>query len=343
MEKANQSVSSLYKIPSIFVIRKTVRMIQIKREVETVETHLSRLLSSSLTSISHLLSTFAETLFSSFAKLFAFSQSSQRFSVSLVSFEGVSSLGGVMVQDEVSTISDFDSLLHGAFSSPFSGVSSLAGNHSRQVSNVYSSQSFSNPAELSISTSETPVIEQEFTPILTETMDAPHSTVPIEEITESSPVPCVASEKRVHVIDVPFVGSPQELLSSSSFDVISSAWSHDFTLFLTSRGNVLSLLHDGAIPVGSGISQLPASMCDSVRLVPSLQMERALRHKRVVEIGTTGKASFALALSGELYVWGEGPDGELGLGDLKETSQAEVGFAEFCVSRSLYGYWQHRS
>ena len=238
-----------------------------------------------------------------------------------------------MVQDEVSTMPDFDSLLHGAFSPTFSGVSSLAGDHSRQISNVDSSQSFSNPMELSISTSETPVIEQEFTPILTETLDTPQSSVPIEEITEPSPESCVASEKRVHVIDVPFIGSPRELLSSCSFDVISSAWSRDFTLFLTSRGNALSLIHGSAIPVGSGISQLPPSMCDSVRLIPSLQMERALRHKRVVEIGTTGKASFALALSGELYAWGEGPEGELGLGDLKETSQAEVGFVEFCLTR----------
>ena len=233
---------------------------------------------------------------------------------------------------------DFDSLLLSAFSPTPSLGSLTAGIHSRQLSNLDSAQSLSaNTAELLVSSvSETPRTEQDSSPIPAGTADSPAGMSPTDgtdgtEGTDSSPEIAPFFGKRVRVFQL-VDGSPRELLTGSSYDVVSASRGGSFTLFLTSRGTVLSLAGGEECVAGSGIRALSAALRREPRLIPSLQVERALRHKRLAEVRTTGKASFALATTGELYSWGDGPAGELGLGEPVRQSQAEV-----CVSRGAEG------
>ena len=74
------------------------------------------------------------------------------------------------------------------------------------------------------------------------------------------------------------------------------------------------------IPLASGLDTIPSSQLAQPCLIPALQFERALRDKRFVAIANGHCFSVALAASGEMYTWGVGTKGELGLGEIVETS-----------------------
>ena len=329
LEKAKQSLASSrrsFRMPH-FISSVSLDASRLQRSIEQLESHIAHLLSSSLAATGTLLASTAEPLSTAFAALFAAPQPSDSFFPCLfASHKGVSSLGGLALPSS-RALNDFDSLLLSAFS-PTPSVSSLtAGIHSRQLSNLDSAQSLSaNTAEFLVSSvSETPVTEQDFSPLPAEPIDSPAGVSPTEvtEGTDVSPEIAPFFGKKVRVFQL-VGGSPRELLASNSYDVVSASRGGSFTLFLTSRGTVLSLAEGEDCVAGSGIRALSASLRTEPRLIPSLQVERALRHKRLSEVITTGKASFALATTGELYSWGDGPAGELGLGEITQQSQAEV-------------------
>lgn len=326
LEKAKQPLTSTrrsFRMPH-FISSRSLDASRLQRSIEQLESHIAHLLSSSLAATGTLLASTAEPLSTAFAALFAAPQPSDSFFPCLfASHKGVSSLGGLALPSS-RALNDFDALLLSAFS-PTPSVGSLtAGIHSRQLSNLDSAQSLSaNTAEFLVSSvSETPVTEQDFSPLPAEPIDSPAGVSPTEGI-DSSPEIAPFFGKKVRVFQL-VGGSPRELLTSNSYDVVSASRGGSFTLFLTSRGTVLSLAEGEDCVAGSGIRALSASLRTEPRLIPSLQVERALRHKRLSEVITTGKASFALATTGELYSWGDGPAGELGLGEVTQQSQAEV-------------------
>lgn len=326
LEKAKQSLTSSrrsFRMPH-FISSVSLDASRLQRSIEQLESHIAHLLSTSLTATGTLLASTAEPLSTAFAALFAAPQPSDSFFPCLfASHKGVSSLGGLALPSS-RALNDFDALLLSAFS-PTPSVGSLtAGIHSRQLSNLDSAQSLSaNTAEFLVSSvSETPVTEQDFSPLPAEPIDSPAGVSPTEG-TDFSPEIAPFFGKKVRVFQL-VGGSPRELLASNSYDVVSASRGGSFTLFLTSRGTVLSLAEGEDCAAGSGIRALSASLRTEPRLIPSLQVERALRHKRLSEVITTGKASFALATTGELYSWGDGPAGELGLGEVTQQSQAEV-------------------
>lgn len=139
----------------------------------------------------------------------------------------------------------------------------------------------------------------------------------------SSPASIPAGEGRMRVLEVSS-GSPRDWLGAWGSDVVGVARSGSFALLVTLRGTVESLARGAACSAASGVSSLSAALRRRPRLVPSLGVERALRGRRVRQAATTGRASFALARSGELYCWGEGPAGELGLGAARAAAQAEL-------------------
>lgn len=335
LEKAKQPLTSTrrsFRMPH-FISSRSLDASRLQRSIEQLESHIAHLLSSSLAATGTLLASTAEPLSTAFAALFAAPQPSDSFFPCLfASHKGVSSLGGLALPSS-RALNDFDALLLSAFS-PTPSVGSLtAGIHSRQLSNLDSAQSLSaNTAEFLVSSvSETPVTEQDFSPLPAEPIDSPAGVSPTEgtegtegiEGIDSSPEIAPFFGKKVRVFQL-VGGSPRELLTSNSYDVVSASRGGSFTLFLTSRGTVLSLAEGEDCVAGSGIRALSASLRTEPRLIPSLQVERALRHKRLSEVITTGKASFALATTGELYSWGDGPAGELGLGEVTQQSQAEV-------------------
>lgn len=329
LEKAKQPLTSTrrsFRMPH-FISSRSLDASRLQRSIEQLESHIAHLLSSSLAATGTLLASTAEPLSTAFAALFAAPQPSDSFFFCLfASHKGVSSLGGLALPSS-RALNDFDALLLSAFS-PTPSVGSLtAGIHSRQLSNLDSAQSLSaNTAEFLVSSvSETPVTEQDFSPLPAEPIDSPAGVSPAEgtEGIDSSPEIAPFFGKKVRVFQL-VGGSPRELLTSNSYDVVSASRGGSFTLFLTSRGTVLSLAEGEDCVAGSGIRALSASLRTEPRLIPSLQVERALRHKRLSEVITTGKASFALATTGELYSWGDGPAGELGLGEVTQQSQAEV-------------------
>lgn len=116
----------------------------------------------------------------------------------------------------------------------------------------------------------------------------------------------------------------EELLPEVGYDVVSVAVNPAFLLLLTSRGNVLSLPREVPPPHASGLTDVPLSSPPIPTLIPSLQLERAIRNKRFVVVACGESFSLALASSGEVYAWGVGARGELGLGDITEKMQPEV-------------------
>lgn len=116
----------------------------------------------------------------------------------------------------------------------------------------------------------------------------------------------------------------EELLPDVDYDVVSVAVNPAFLLLLTSRGNVLSLPREASPPPASGLTDVPLSSPPTPTLIPSLQLERAIRNKRFVAVACGESFSLALASSGEVYAWGVGARGELGLGDITEKTQPEV-------------------
>ena len=143
------------------------------------------------------------------------------------------------------------------------------------------------------------------------------------ELARASPKPLVAHHARLLCVSQ-HTARCEELLPEAGYDVVSVATHPSFLLLLTSRGNVLSLPRDAAPPLASGLATVSLSAPPTPTLIPSLQLERAIRNKRFVAVACGASFSLALASSGEVYAWGEGARGELGLGDITERAQPEV-------------------
>ena len=143
------------------------------------------------------------------------------------------------------------------------------------------------------------------------------------ELARASPKPLFAHHARLLCVSQHTARS-EELLPEAGYDVVSVAVHPSFLLLLTSRGNVLSLPRDAAPPLASGLATVSLSAPPTPTLIPSLQLERAIRNKRFVAVACGASFALALASSGEVYAWGEGKRGELGLGDITERAQPEV-------------------
>ena len=74
-------------------------------------------------------------------------------------------------------------------------------------------------------------------------------------------------------------------------------------------------------PIASGLETIPLSQLAHPCLIPALQLERALRDKRFVAVAGGESFSVVLAATGEVYTWGTGKEGELGLNSIIETAQ----------------------
>ena len=143
------------------------------------------------------------------------------------------------------------------------------------------------------------------------------------ELARASPKPLFAHHARLLCVSQ-HTARCEELLPEAGYDVVSVAAHPSFLLLLTSRGNVLSLPRDAAPPLASGLATVSLSAPPTPTLIPSLQLERAIRNKRFVAVACGASFALALASSGEVYAWGEGKRGELGLGDITERAQPEV-------------------
>lgn len=131
-------------------------------------------------------------------------------------------------------------------------------------------------------------------------------------------------DSQIHVLVYDHqTSSLTNLISHMNYDVTAIAATSSYLLLLTSRGSILSHVWDPSdCPLASGLTDLTdiSSPC----LIPGFQLERAIRNKRFTAIACGATFSVALASTGELYTWGEGPYGELGMGVLQEASQPKV-------------------
>ena len=133
-------------------------------------------------------------------------------------------------------------------------------------------------------------------------------------------------DSRIHVLCYNHqTDSVSNLLSNLTVDVIAIEATPSFLLMLTSRGSILSYLWDPSIcPLASGVSDLPVEQLSTPNLISTFQIERAIRNKRFTAIACGVSFSVALASTGEVYTWGEGHQGELGLGEVEEVAQPQV-------------------
>ena len=169
-------------------------------------------------------------------------------------------------------------------------------------------------------------------------------------------VPSHHHSHHAHLIVVnQHTSTSQELLQEVGYDIAAVATHPDFILLLTSRGNVLSLPRSSsllnprdssslsqshnpltlsqshnalALPLASGLVDTSTTQPS---LIPSFQLERAIRNKRYTAVACGECFSLALASTGEVYSWGEGASGELGQGDIASKPQPEV--VDSCYSQ----------
>ena len=160
-------------------------------------------------------------------------------------------------------------------------------------------------------------------------------------------VPSQLHSHHAHLIVVnQHTSTSQEMLQEVGYDIAAIATHPDFILLLTSRGNVLSLPRRSSLNTrDSSLSQshnplplsqshnpltlpLASGLVDASNtqpsLIPSFQLERAIRNKRYTAVACGDCFSLALASTGEVYSWGEGANGELGQGDIASKPQPEV-------------------
>ena len=128
-------------------------------------------------------------------------------------------------------------------------------------------------------------------------------------------------DKFVHVWKVFLSQEPYELLTNVSYDVSMVSATSLFSLMITSRGSVVAQLEkEDMCPIESGLTAVPLSQRHGSCLIPGIQLERALRGKRFTSVASGNCFSVALSSAGELYTWGSGEEGELGLSDVHETA-----------------------
>lgn len=176
-------------------------------------------------------------------------------------------------------------------------------------------------------------------------------------------VPSQLHSHHAHLIVVnQHTSTSQEMLQEVGYDIAAIATHPDFILLLTSRGNVLSLPRSSSLNPrdSSSLSQshnaltlsqsqnaitlsqshnpltlpLASGLVDASNtqpsLIPSFQLERAIRNKRYTAVACGDCFSLALASTGEVYSWGEGANGELGQGDIASKPQPEVVDSRHC-------------
>lgn len=257
---------------------------------------------------------------------------------------------------------DFDSLLQSAFSTNNSCTSSVAGDMSRRTS-VFDASSMGGDLSRRTSMFDGSLLS----PCESGCDDfplSPSSPVPdgiLITNTVSEPVESVNEDVSFHdernsqysFYDIKLDESRNKVLCSTQqspsfynllpavqYDVIAVEATSSFLLLLTSRGAVLSLLWDqNDCPPASGLSDIPSDQCLSPALISSLQLERAIRHKRFTSVACGSTFSAALASTGEVYLWGEGTSGELGLGELTFSPQPKVMNEDvFVKDRSAFSY-----
>ena len=133
-------------------------------------------------------------------------------------------------------------------------------------------------------------------------------------------------DSRIHVLCYNHqTNSISNILSNMTVDVVAIEATPSFLLMLTSRGSILSYLWNPSdCPLASGVSDLPVEQLSTPNLISTFQIERAIRNKRFTAIACGSSFSVALASTGEVYTWGEGKRGELGLGELEEVPQPKV-------------------
>lgn len=230
---------------------------------------------------------------------------------------------------------DFDSLLQSAFSTNVSAATSVVGESSQQTS-LYDSTPFFSPSTSFVEEdipllAETPYVDVNETPIYADSVASTqdqlslHSEMAPKEQKENSLQHDIQSHTLV-LYSFSRSSSFVNLLPHVNYDIISVKVTPAFLLLLTSRGSVMSYLWEPSeCPLASGLTDAPLSQRLSPCLITSLQLERAIRNKRFSAIDCGESISVALASTGEVYIWGEGKKGELGLGDIEESSQPRVG------------------
>ena len=141
-----------------------------------------------------------------------------------------------------------------------------------------------------------------------------------ESITSS-----VVYDKDIRVWEAQLNQEPWELLTDVSFDITALSATPSFSLMITSRGSIVAQLEKAEVcPIESGLTSIPSSQRLGCSLVPGIQLERALRGKRFVSVASGDCFSVALSSAGEVYTWGRGDNGELGLSDVNETPDPMV-------------------
>jgi alpha-tubulin suppressor-like RCC1 family protein len=95
----------------------------------------------------------------------------------------------------------------------------------------------------------------------------------------------------------------------ADYHIIRAECGYDFTVFLTGEGQLFATGSNEVGQLGIG---------DKESILLPYPIEGELTEKRVVDFACGGSHIIALCDSGEVYIWGLGMDGRLGLGNEEE-------------------------
>ena len=313
---------------------------RLRQEIERIDSEMGILYSNARSLSSSYLKELSETLQNAFSNLFPKSSIS---SGSIIIFSIFIIDSFLPVQTSLSDPSkpkyDFDSLLQSAFSTNVSTATSVIGESSQQTS-LYDSTPRLSPS-ISFIEEDIPLLSETPFQDISETPRYPNSVTSMQdqlsvhseiiskeqkELKEKDFSLQLDIQSHTLVLDsFSHSSSLVNLLPHVNYDIISIKVTPAFLLLLTSRGSVMSYLWEPSeCPLASGLSDVPLPQRLAPSLITSLQLERAIRNKRFSAIDCGETISIALASTGEVYIWGEGKKGELGLGEIEEASQPRV-------------------
>ena len=316
---------------------------RLRQEIERIDSEMGILYSNARSLSSSYLKELSETLQNAFYNLFPKSSIS---SGSIIIFSIFIIDSFLPVQTSLSDPSkpkyDFDSLLQSAFSTNVSTATSVIGESSQQTS-LYDSTPCLSPS-ISFIEEDIPLLSETPFQDISETPRYPNSVTSMQDqLSVHAEIMSKEQKEQKELKEKDFSlqldiqshtlvlysfshsSSLVNLLPHVNYDIISIKVTPAFLLLLTSRGSVMSYLWEPSeCPLASGLSDVPLPQRLAPSLITSLQLERAIRNKRFSAIDCGETISIALASTGEVYIWGEGKKGALGLGEIEEARQPRV-------------------
>lgn len=97
----------------------------------------------------------------------------------------------------------------------------------------------------------------------------------------------------------------------------------EFLMFLTDKGDLFSY-NWGASDVCSGLDNTLGGFKDSPRIIPYFMILKSLDHINIHSVSCGLEHTLALTDSGELYSWGVGSNGRLGIGDTNDFAIPQI-------------------